>query len=119
MEIIQPSLYKIVDVNNQSDIFKTVAEHIKYMKKSICERKETLYKDGSNIDQNFIMKQIGLTREESSRFILAIYQYVILYGKKSKRPTAILFYKTSSKNNSYIVSLLCRHQLAQSGYVKF
>ena len=43
------------------------------------------------------------------------YQNIIYYKKATKRPTGILIAKNGSYNDSYIIVLLCRHELARKG----
>jgi len=114
--VIKNNSYDILEIDNSSPNLKKIISHIKDMKDIICKRSIKLDKDEINITPEFIINELKLFRHELGYFIFLVYQKVLFYEKSTIRPTAILIAKTSIKNNSYILKLLCRHEESNKGF---
>jgi hypothetical protein len=114
--IILNSNYEIKEFTKESNDINEFVKHIKSMKEIICKRKCKKSGEEFNLTTNFILKEVAELKKDDSRFAFAIYQSVLLYGKQTKRPTVILFARKSSKNNIYILSLLCKYEGTQKGF---
>jgi hypothetical protein len=114
--------YNIIEVNNESVELEHFLEHIKSLKNNICKKKETLAKDLINISPSFIFNELTQLKIDNSRFCFTIYQTVS--NKQpfpftfNERPNAILFARNGSKNESYILSLICKNKNIQKEFCK-
>jgi hypothetical protein len=98
--------YEIEFIDKEHDNLKKILKNIKEMKSIICKR------DNNEIEKDFIIKQINRFRNENEYFIFIANQKVKIYDHQTIRPTAVLFARYSSKNNSFILSLLCKYEKA-------
>lgn len=112
------SNFNIIEINNESSKLKKFSEHLKSMKEYICMRKDTLKRDYTNISPTFVLNELKQLRNNNFYFCFAIYQKVIMFDKQHDRPTAILFARKGSRNDSYILSLICKHENAEKGFGK-
>ena len=111
--------YEIKEISQDTpEELSLFSKHLKSMKEFICKRKSSLTKENFNINPSFIIKELTDLKKLDNRFCLAIYQTVISYDKQHKRPTAILFARKGSRNNTYIISLLCRYEGSTKGLGK-
>lgn len=105
----------IIEIDKYTDNFKKFIEHLKDMKDEICKRKQTLAKEETALNNVHILKSINSLKIKNNSFTFMNYQRVIIHKKMTQRPTAILIARNGSRNNSYILSLLCRHELSRKG----
>lgn len=113
--ILNPSNYNIEEINFGDNLTKKFIEDIKKMKKFICKRNETLNSEEININSDYITTQLMRLKDNSTAFAFVIYQKVINYNIQSEKPTAILIARKGSKNNVYILTLLCKYENAIKG----
>ncbi len=108
--------YEIIEVTYDIPNVKKIIEHIRDMKNEICKRNETLdYESTKNISSEFISSEAGLIKN-NQRFAFIIYQTGLYYQKQTKRPTGLLIARKGSLNDTYIITILCRHESAQKGF---
>lgn len=101
---------KVIEFDNTSINFKETIKHLKDMKDSLCERDETINNDYINVDKPYYLSCLQRLQDNKENcFGFCYYQDVYLYGKKTKRPIAVLIAREANKTNSYIIMLLCRH----------
>lgn len=109
---------KEFDYSTEPKKLKKFKEHLNSMKEIICKRRETLTKEPSNIKPSFIMDRLRDLKIDQCFFCFAIYQRVNIFHKQKERPTAILFARNGSKNDSYILKLICTHEQTIKGFGK-
>lgn len=120
--------YKIIEINNKSSNLKKFSEHIRSMKDYICKRSAstkasqiegnqfTPFHVSPRKEQNInstLLNELKQLKANDLRFCFTIYE------KQHDRPTAILFARKGSKNDTYILSLICKFEGAQSHIIDY
>jgi hypothetical protein len=114
--LVKNNKYTIEEINNGVYGLSSYLNHLKSVKDIICNNSKN--QSDEYIPGGFITEQIGRLRNESDYFAFLAYQEVTLYKNDTIRPTAVLFARKGSKNNTYILTLLCRFWQAQKGLGK-
>lgn len=108
--ILNPSNYIIKEINFGDNLSKKFIDDVKKMKKFICKRSETSKNEETNINSTFITSQLMRLKDNSTAFAFVSYQKVINYNIQTEKPTAILIARKGSKNDVYILTLLCKYE---------
>jgi hypothetical protein len=111
--------YEIKEINfEDKENIKKLNNDIKDVKNFLCKRIDNKNNIQTNIESSFIIREIARLKNNPNAFCYVIYQTVIMYGIQKQKPTAILIARKGTSNNTYILSLLCKYQLAQKGLGK-
>jgi hypothetical protein len=113
--ILNPNDYTIRELQFETELTKKFIDDVKKIKKFICKRSETSNNETYNIESDFIIKELSRLKKNTTAFAIVIYQKVINFNIQSDKPTALLIARKGSRENTYILSLLCKYEGAIKG----